>query len=83
MAIKATVAIDDEIMLHARELVRRKKVKSFNALVETALRDEIRMIHASDIKTAIREAAADPLFLADIEETTTAFSWVDCEGEGC
>lgn len=81
MPIKATVVIDDEIMLQARELVHRKRVKSFNALVESALRDEINTIRAADIKAAIREAAADPLFLADLEETTAAFQWVDSEGD--
>jgi hypothetical protein len=55
------------------ELVQRKRVKSFNALVETALRDEINTIRAADIKAAIREAAADPLFIADLEETTASF----------
>lgn len=79
MAVKATVTIDEEVMCHARELVRLKRVKSFNALVETALRDEIETIRAADIKAAIREAAADPIFLADIEETSFAFRWVDSE----
>ena len=82
MPVKATVIIDDEVMLQARELVHRRRVKSFNALVETALRDEINSIRAADIKAAIRDAAADPLFLADLEETSAAFRWVDSEGEG-
>ena len=82
MAVKATVVIDDDVMLQARELVHRKRVKSFNALVETALRDEINTIRAADIKAAIREAAVDPLFLSDLEETTSAFRWIDSEGEG-
>lgn len=81
MPVKATVVIDDEVMLQARGLVQRKRVKSFNALVETALRDEIKSIEAADIKAAIREAAADPLFLADIDETAAAFRWADSEGE--
>lgn len=82
MPVKATVVIDEDLMFQARELVQRKRVKSFNALVETALRDEINNIHAADIKAAIREAASDPLFLADVEETTTAFRWADSEGQG-
>lgn len=82
MPVKATVVINDEVMLQARELVQSKRVKSFNALVETALRDEIKSILDADIKAAIRDAASDPLFLADIEETAAAFRWADGEGEG-
>lgn len=79
MPVKATVVIDDEVMFQDRKLVQRTRVKSFSALVETALRDEIRSIAAADIKAAIREAATDPLFLADIEETAAAFRWADSQ----
>lgn len=73
---------DLKVMLQARELVHSKRVKSSNALVETALRHEIKTIRAADIKAAMLEAATDPLFLADLEETTAAFRWIDGEGEG-
>lgn len=82
MPVKATVVIDQNLMSQARALVQRKRVKSFNALVENALRDEIDRIRATDIKAAIRDAASDPLFLADVEETTAAFRWTDSEGHG-
>lgn len=82
MPVKATVIIDQNLMTQARALVQRKRVKSFNALVETALRDEIDKIQAADIQAAIRDAASDPLFLADIEETTAAFRFADGEGQG-
>lgn len=39
------------------------------------MRDEINRIQAADIKAAIRDAASDPLFLVDVEETTAAFRW--------
>jgi len=81
MPVRATVVIDDEVMLQARELVQRKRVKSFNALVETALRDEINSIRAADIQAAFTDAATDPLFLADLEETSAVFRWVDNEGD--
>ena len=71
-----------KVLLQPRELVHSKRVKSCNALVETTLRDEINTIREADNKAAIREAAADPLFLADLEETSAAFRWIDGEGEG-
>ena len=82
MPVKATVILDQNLMSQARALVQRKRVKSFNALVETALRDEIDRIRVADIKAAIRDAASDPLFLADVEETAAAFRWTDSEGQG-
>jgi predicted NAD-dependent protein-ADP-ribosyltransferase YbiA (DUF1768 family) len=81
MAVKATIAIDDRVMSSARDLVRRKRVKSFNALVESALRDELEKVRQEDIRDAIRQAAADPLFQADIAEVNDAFRFADHEGE--
>jgi hypothetical protein len=77
MSVKATIAIDTELMLEARDLVRRKRVRSFNALVEKALRDELTKIRAEEIKEAIRAAASDPLFQADVAEVTEAFRFSD------
>lgn len=81
MAVKATVTIDDQVMAEARQLVSRRRFKSFNSLVETALRDELARIREEEIRSQIRVAADDPLFLADIADVTYDFSFADNEGE--
>ena len=81
MAVKATIAIDESVMSEARDLVRRKRVRSFNALVETALQDEMSKMRADEIREAIRDSASDPSFQADMDDITEAFRWVDYQGE--
>jgi hypothetical protein len=81
MPIKSTIAIDSDLMLEARDLVRRKRVRSFNALVEKALREELEKMRAEEIRAAIQEAASDPLFQADVAEISEAFRYADHEAE--
>ncbi len=74
MGVKATFILDERIMEQGRELVKKKRVKSMNALVETAVKNELAAIKKEEIKTALREASKDPLFLADLKEIEEDFS---------
>lgn len=65
-----------------RVLVREKRFKSMNALVEKAMRDELTALSKEEIKKALLEASKDPLFLADIKEIEKDFAHSDFEKVG-
>ncbi len=78
-AQKATFALDREILEAMAEAVTRGAAPSKNALVERALRRELREIRRQ-LRTQQWEAAArDPLFLRDLEEVEVAFASADAE----
>ncbi|WP_333653261.1 hypothetical protein [Dissulfurispira sp.] len=66
-------------MAEAKEIVGKGFFKSVNVFVETAVKDEIEKIKKEQIRTAIRAAARDPLFLADIKEIEKDFEYADFE----
>jgi len=47
--------------------------------VETSIKDEFGCIKKESIKVALKDAAKDPLFLADIREIEKDFEHVDFE----
>jgi Arc/MetJ-type ribon-helix-helix transcriptional regulator len=80
MGMKATFTLDDELMSQARAVVRSRRFKSLTAFMETAIADELEKVHREEIEKAIRKAAADPLFLADVTETEAYFAHADLDG---
>jgi hypothetical protein len=82
MGVKATFTLDDDLMAKARAAVRKKRFKSLTAFVETAIVDELEKIRKEEIDRAIRKAANDPLFIADVSETEAYFAHVDREEVG-
>ncbi len=79
MKKKTTFILDDGIIGQAKEIVEKGTFKSMNAFVETAIKDELERIKKERIKAAIKDAAKDPLFLADIREIEKDFEYVDFE----
>lgn len=79
MGKKSTFVLDEQVMAEAKEIVGKGFFKSMNLFVETAVRDEIEKIKKEQIRTAIRAAAWDPLFLADIQEIEKDFQYADYE----
>jgi UDP-N-acetylmuramyl tripeptide synthase len=79
MGVKATVILNDAIWNEAQEVVKKRRFKSMKALIETALQCELEKIRKEEIAEAIRQAAEDPLFLADVTETTQYYAHVDSE----
>lgn len=79
MKKKTTFVLDEGIIGQAREIVEKGTFKSMNAFVETAIKDELVSINKERIKAAIKDAAKDPLFLADIREIEKDFEHVDFE----
>ena len=79
MKKKTTFTLDEGIIGQAKEIVEEGTFKSMNAFVETAIKDELERIKKERIKVAIKDAAKDPLFLADIGEIEKDFEHVDFE----
>ena len=79
MKKKTTFILDDGIIGQAKEIVEKGTFKSMIAFVETAIKDELERIKKERIKAAIKDAAKDPLFLADIREIEKDFEHVDFE----
>lgn len=79
MGKKATFVLDEQVMAEAKEIVGKGLFKSMNVFVETAIKDEVEKIKRERIRTAIRAAAKDPLFLEDIKEIEKDFEYADFE----
>lgn len=82
MKKKTTFILDERIIEQAKEIIEKGTFKSMNAFVETAIKDELVSINKERIKDAIKDAANDPLFLADIREIEKDFEHVDFEEVG-
>ena len=79
MKRKTTLLLDEAIIGQAKEIIEDGTFKSMNAFVETAIKDELEGIKKERIRLAIKDAAKDPLFLADIREAEKDFEHVDFE----
>lgn len=82
MKKKTTFILDERIIEQAKEIIEKGAFKSMNAFVETAIKDELVSINKERIKDAIKDAANDPLFLADIREIEKDFEHIDFEEAG-
>ena len=82
MSVKATFVLDDMVLQEARECVRENRFKSLSAFVERSIRNELNALKQEKIRSSIKKAASDPLFMADMMEIQNDFSHTDFEGEG-
>lgn len=79
MGVKATFVLDEALMNAGRELVKMKRFRSMNALVEQALRDELAQLRREEIKAALHAASQDDQFLRDIADIEEDFAAADQE----
>ena len=77
--VKATFSIRRELLEAVASAVAEGAAPSKNALVERALQHELRDLHRRALKALWAQAATDPLFLRDVQETHEAFSSADAE----
>ncbi len=77
--VKATFSIRRELLEAIAAAVARGAAPSKNALVERALQHELRELHRRAVAAQWVQAAKDPLFLRDVQETQEAFSSADAE----
>lgn len=77
--VKATFSIRRDLLEAAAAAVARGAAPSKNALVERALQHELRDLRRRALAAQWVQAAKDPLFLRDVQETQEAFSSADAE----
>ncbi len=77
--VKATFSIRRDLLEAVTAAVARGAAPSKNALVERALQHELRELRRRAVAAQWAQAAKDPLFLRDVQETKEAFSSADAE----
>lgn len=78
-ARKATFSLRPDLLSALDDAIAKGAAPSKNALVEQALRLELRRIRRRALAAAWEEAARDPLFMRDVEEVQAAFESADAE----
>lgn len=76
---KVTFSLHEDLLATLNEAVARGVAPSKNALVEQALRRELKEIRRRVLAAAWEEAARDPLFMRDVQEVQEAFKSADAE----
>ena len=79
---KVTYSLPEELVEGIRAVVREGAAPSYSAFVERALEEGVRRAREERLAEAFREAASDPAFLEDVEETMRDFREADTEQEG-
>ena len=80
-SVKVTYSLPEELVEQVRWVVREGAAPSYSAFVEDALREAVRQEREKLFAREFREAAEDPLFMGDLEETQHAFQDTDAEAE--
>ncbi len=76
---KVTFSLRQDILDAMNEAVTKGITPSKNALVEQALRHELKEIRRRMMAAEWERAAKDPLFVGDVEEVREAFETADAE----
>lgn len=79
---KATFNLHEDVLAALTEVVARGATPSKNALVDRALRRELKELQRQLLAASWREAAQDPLFMRDLGEIEDAFIDADAETAG-
>jgi len=77
--VKATFSIRRDLLEAIAKVVTQGAAPSKNALVERALQHELHRLRRRALAARWAQAAQDPLFLRDVQETQDAFSPADAE----
>jgi Arc/MetJ-type ribon-helix-helix transcriptional regulator len=78
---KVTYSLPGELVAAIADVVRDGAAPSYSAFVEEALREGVRNARERALARAFSEAAEDPDFLTDVNETLRAFRHVDREAD--
>jgi Arc/MetJ-type ribon-helix-helix transcriptional regulator len=70
---KVTYSLPEDLIERVRSVVKAGAAPSYSAFVEQALVDRVRRAHEQQLAGAFRSAAADPSFLADIQNSMAGF----------
>lgn len=74
---KATFNIRTDVLDQLDEVMAQGMAPSKNALVEQAIIKELKELKKQERKTLWREAAADPLFVRDVQAVESDFKYAD------
>lgn len=75
--MKFTFVLPPSLAQDLREAVEKGAAPSQNALVREALRREMKRLREAEIEKAYAAAAADPLYVQDLEECMRDFAALD------
>ena len=75
--MKFTFVLPPELARDLREAVEKGAAPSQNALVREVLRREMKRLREEEIERAYAVAAADPLYMRDLEECMRDFAELD------
>ena len=76
---KVTYSLPGELVNEIAQVVREGAAPSYSAFVEEALTEGVRKAREESLALAFSDAATDPDFLSDVDETMHAFRHVDGE----
>lgn len=76
---KITLNLRQDLLHALTEAVAQGAAPSKTALVDRAIRHELKEIRRHFMAAEWKRAAKDPLFMKDIQETETAFKTADAE----
>lgn len=76
---KVTFSLPKPLIGELRRMVAEGLFPSQNAVVRRALENEVKHAREERIRRQFEEAARDPMFLRDLEETQEAFRYADSE----
>ena len=79
---KVTYSLPESLIDEIAHVVSEGAAPSYSAFVERALNEEVRRAREQTLAAAFAEAATDPAFLNDVDETMKAFRHADDESAG-
>ena len=77
--VKVTYSLPNGLVDEVRSVVREGAAPSYSAFVVDALTEAVRREREKLLAQEFREAAEDPLFMRDLEDTQKGFEHVDAE----
>jgi len=79
---KVTYSLPEDLVNGIAQVVREGAAPSYSAFVEEALSDAVESARERALAKAFADAAADPVFLDDVEAAMDDFRYADSETEG-
>jgi len=70
---RVTYSLPEDLIDRVRSVVKGGAAPSYSAFVEQALAARVRLVHEQQLAVAFRSAAADPAFLADVEQSMAGY----------
>lgn len=82
MAIKvknATFSLPVTLLERMKDYAKKKDIPSMNVGVKEALEEYVKKVEKEKLRKRMKEAAQDPLFMKDLEDSMNSFEASDTE----